>query len=135
MRSATLAVLAAVRDPARPVVTAPSFDHAEGEPVPDALVVPATADVVLTEGNYLLLDDGPWRSVRALLDEVWFCALGDDVHSAVLQVLHKSRHSIALRDVPYRPAEAHALDPARIEHFTADQLCSGHRGIRRSSGG
>ena len=46
--------------------------------MPDALVVPATADVVLTEGNYLLLDDGPWRSVRALLDEVWFCVLDEE---------------------------------------------------------
>jgi pantothenate kinase len=82
------AVLAAVRDPARPVVTAPSFDHAEGEPVPDALTVPASADVVLTEGNYLLLDDGPWRDVRALLDEVWFCALADDVRRDRLVARH-----------------------------------------------
>ena len=82
------AVLAAVRDPARPVVTAPSFDHAEGEPVPDALAVPATADLVLTEGNYLLLDDGPWRDVRALLDEVWFCALADDVRRDRLVARH-----------------------------------------------
>jgi len=82
------AVLAAVRDPARPLVTAPSFDNAEGEPVPDALVVPANADLVLTEGNYLLLDDGPWRAVRALLDEVWFCALPDDVRRDRLVARH-----------------------------------------------
>lgn len=82
------AVLDAVRDPARPVVTAPSFDHAVGEPVPDALVVPASAHVVLTEGNYLLLDDGPWREVRALLDEVWFCGLGDDVRRERLVARH-----------------------------------------------
>jgi pantothenate kinase len=84
------AVLAAVRDPARPVVTAPSFDHAEGEPVPDAVTVPESADVVLTEGNYLLLDDGPWRDVRALLDEVWFCALADDVRRDRLVARHVS---------------------------------------------
>ncbi|MDF2143933.1 nucleoside/nucleotide kinase family protein [Knoellia sp. p5-6-4] len=82
------AVLAAVRDPARPVVTAPSFDHAEGEPVPDSITVPAGADVVLTEGNYLLLDGGPWRAVRALLDEVWFCALADDVRRDRLVARH-----------------------------------------------
>jgi len=82
------AVLAAVRDPARPVVTAPSFDHAVGEPVPDALVVPPSADVVLTEGNYLLLDEGPWPAVRAMLDEVWFCGLVDDVRRARLVARH-----------------------------------------------
>jgi len=29
--------------------------------------------VVITEGNYLLLDAPEWRDVRELLDEVWFC--------------------------------------------------------------
>ncbi|SER65459.1 Panthothenate kinase [Pedococcus cremeus] len=102
------AVLAAVRDPARPVVTAPSFDHAVGEPVPDALVVPASADIVLTEGNYLLLDEGPWRAVRALLDEVWFCGLGDDVRRERLV----ARHVEAGRDAEDAAEWVHRSDEA-----------------------
>jgi pantothenate kinase len=27
---------------------------------------------VITEGNYLLVDEGPWREVRPLLDEAWY---------------------------------------------------------------
>ena len=73
------AVLARVRGVPRAVVRAPAFDHAVGEPEPDAVEVPLGADVVVTEGNYLLLDVPAWRSVRATLDEVWFCALPDDV--------------------------------------------------------
>ena len=67
--------LAAVRTVPRVPVAAPSFDHVEGEPVPDSLLVPVEADLVVTEGNYLLLDEDPWRSVTALLDEVWWCGL------------------------------------------------------------
>jgi len=66
----------------------PSFDHAVGEPVPDAITVPADADVVVTEGNYLLLGEGGWRAVPPLLDEVWFCALDDTVRQERLVARH-----------------------------------------------
>src|SRR5665811_2428528 len=33
---------------------------------------PHSVSLVVTEGNYLLVDDGPWGPVRGLLDEVWF---------------------------------------------------------------
>ena len=77
--AAYAAVLGAVREVPRHEVAAPAFDHSVGEPEPGALVVPVRADVVVTEGNYLLVDDEAWRPVRAQLDEVWFCALADDV--------------------------------------------------------
>ena len=77
--AAYAAVLGAVREVPRREVAAPAFDHAVGEPEAGALVVPVQADVVVTEGNYLLLDDRAWRPVRDQLDEVWFCALADDV--------------------------------------------------------
>lgn len=86
--AAYAALLAAVRASPRRVVTAPAFDHRVGEPQPRALRVPWSADVVLTEGNYLLLDDPRWRPVRALLDETWFCALDDGVRRARLVTRH-----------------------------------------------
>ena len=52
-------------------VWAPTYDRSIEESVAGAIVVPAGTDVVVTEGNYLLVDDGPWASVRGLLDEVW----------------------------------------------------------------
>lgn len=30
--------------------------------------------LVVTEGNYLLLDRSPWQRARDLIDEVWFLA-------------------------------------------------------------
>jgi pantothenate kinase len=77
--AAYAAVLAAAREVPRLVVSAPAFDHGVGEPEPDAIRVAAQADLLITEGNYLLLDDPDWRPVHDLLDEVWFCALDDAV--------------------------------------------------------
>jgi pantothenate kinase len=77
--AAYAAVLADLRRSPRLVVAAPAFDHAVGEPAPGGVTVDRTADVVLTEGNYLLLEQPSWRAVRDLLDEVWFCALDDAV--------------------------------------------------------
>ena len=86
--AAYAAVLAAVRETPRRVVSAPAFDHAVGEPEPDGVQVPAAADVVLTEGNYLLLHDPHWLPVRRVLDEAWFCALDDDLRRGRLVRRH-----------------------------------------------
>ena len=72
------ATLAAARAVPRAGLWAPSFDHHVGEPAPDTIEVPEDADLVLTEGNYLLLPDRGWPTVRTQLDEVWFCDLGDE---------------------------------------------------------
>ncbi len=50
--------------------------------------MPSEVDVVLTEGNYLLLDEGDWADVRSLLDEVWFCALDDGLRQQRLVERH-----------------------------------------------
>lgn len=81
-------VLASVRSVPRTVVTAPSFDHVVGEPVVDTVVVPVGADLVVTEGNYLLLNEGEWAAVPELLDEVWWCALDSEVRVERLVTRH-----------------------------------------------
>ena len=53
-------------------VRVPSFDRDAEAVVPDAIEVPAGVPLVVAEGNYLLLDEGPWSSIRALLDESWY---------------------------------------------------------------
>jgi pantothenate kinase len=67
----------------------PSFDHAVKDPVADQIVIGPEAEVVIVEGNYLLLDEEPWRRLwkggegegeggeappqpPPLLDETWF---------------------------------------------------------------
>jgi pantothenate kinase len=52
-------------------VRAPRFDRAAEAVVADAITVPPGA-LVITEGNYLLVDEPPWSAIRELLDECWF---------------------------------------------------------------
>ena len=60
----------ALRDEA--VVYAPEFRRTLDEPVAASIAIPAEVQLVITEGNYLLADQEPWKDVRAQLDEVWF---------------------------------------------------------------
>ncbi len=61
------------------VITAPSYDRAASAPVPDAITVESDVALVITEGNYLLLEHPPWNGVRRLLDAVWFVDIDDAV--------------------------------------------------------
>ncbi|MFE6644997.1 nucleoside/nucleotide kinase family protein [Nocardioides sp. NPDC057772] len=56
----------------------PTFSRVTDEPIPGGVVI-EDEPIVITEGNYLLLDEGPWRDVRGLLDEAWFVDVPDDV--------------------------------------------------------
>ncbi|QNP68764.1 nucleoside/nucleotide kinase family protein [Streptomyces roseirectus] len=68
------ALLRRLRDERGEVVYAPGFERVLEQPIAGAVPVPPGARLVVTEGNYLLLDTGSWVRVRGELDEVWFCA-------------------------------------------------------------
>jgi pantothenate kinase len=70
------------------LVYAPEFRREIEEPIAGAIPVPADATLVVTEGNYLLADDGAWRHARSLLDEVWFLELDDAVRLDRLTARH-----------------------------------------------
>jgi len=55
-----------------PVVYAPEFRRTLDEPVAASIAIPAEVPLVITEGNYLLVEQEPWKDIRAQLDEVWF---------------------------------------------------------------
>ena len=59
------------------VVYAPEFRREIEEPIANAIPVFARTQLVITEGNYLLLDDGPWVQVREILDEIWYVDVPD----------------------------------------------------------
>jgi pantothenate kinase len=54
------------------IVYAPEFRRDIDEPIAGAIPVLPQTQLVIAEGNYLLLDEGPWAGVAALLDEVWY---------------------------------------------------------------
>jgi pantothenate kinase len=57
------------------VIYAPAFERDLEQPIAGSIPVPRSVRLVVTEGNYLLLDQGDWKRVREQLDEVWFCDL------------------------------------------------------------
>ncbi|MEU0072762.1 nucleoside/nucleotide kinase family protein [Streptomyces sp. NPDC006332] len=77
------------RDEGGEVVYAPGFERVLEQPLAGAIAVPPTARLVVTEGNYLLLDTGAWSRVRAQLDEVWFCAPDEDERVRRLVARHE----------------------------------------------
>lgn len=62
-----------------PIVYAPEFHREIEQAISGALSIPRAAPLVVVEGNYLLLDSGPWRDVKDFLDEVWYLTLPDAV--------------------------------------------------------
>ncbi|WP_399070389.1 nucleoside/nucleotide kinase family protein [Streptomyces stackebrandtii] len=72
------ALLARLRAPEPgTTVYAPAFDRSLEEPIAGAIPVPPEVPLVVTEGNYLLHDEGLWAAALPLLDEVWYLDLDD----------------------------------------------------------
>lgn len=60
-------------------IYAPGFDRTLEQPLAADLVVAPSTRLVVSEGNYLLLDSGSWPRARAAMSEVWFVTVDDAV--------------------------------------------------------
>lgn len=69
-------------------VYAPVFEREIGEPVAGAIAVEPATPLVITEGNYLLLEEPPWCEILHMLDEVWYLNIADDVRENWLADRH-----------------------------------------------
>jgi hypothetical protein len=82
------------------VVYAPEFRRETEDAIAGAMPIPASAAIVVTEGNYLLLDTGDWGRVRSRLDEAWYVEVDEEMRV----------RSLIQRHINYgkSPAEARA---------------------------
>jgi pantothenate kinase len=69
-------------------VYAPAFDRARELSLAGAIPVLPQHRLVVTEGNYLLLDAPGWRDVAGLLTECWFLEGDDDERRSRLTTRH-----------------------------------------------
>jgi pantothenate kinase len=76
---AFVGALRRLREEPGATVAWPDFDRAAEETVAGAISIGPTANLVITEGNYLLLEQPSWRELRGLLDEVWYVDAPRDV--------------------------------------------------------
>lgn len=83
-------LLRRLRDWGQEIVYAPGFRRDLEEPIAGAVPVHPTHTMIVTEGNYLLLPDPPWREVRQLLDEVWFLAPDEKIRRDRLIARHRA---------------------------------------------
>lgn len=60
-------------------VWAPGFERTIEQPIAGSIPVTASTEVVVSEGNYLLLPANPWPRVRAQFTEVWYVKVDDTV--------------------------------------------------------
>jgi pantothenate kinase len=70
-------------------VYAPEFRREIEDSIAGNVEISPAVQLVITEGNYLLLPQPPWNQVRALLDEAWFVRLDDTVRRQRLSARHQ----------------------------------------------
>ena len=91
-------------------VWAPMFDRELEQPLAGAIEVGAEVPLVITEGNYLLLEDGPFAQVRAMLDACWFVEVPEGLRIERLIARHErfGKSPQAAREWALGPDEANA---------------------------
>ena len=70
-----VALLRRLRSETSREIFAPVFRREVNDALAGAIAVPPETRLIITEGNYLLLDEAPWNQVASLLDETWFVEL------------------------------------------------------------
>lgn len=71
------------------IVYAPEFRREIEEPIAGAIAVLPGTRLVITEGNYLLMDEGPWAGVAALLDDCWYVDIDPALRTGRLEARHR----------------------------------------------
>ena len=110
------------------IVYAPEFRREVDESIGSAIPVSPDHRLIVTEGNYVLLDTGHWSDVRPLLDEVWYVEIDPELR----------RQRLVARHMRYGRSEGAARDWAALTDEPNAVLIAANRAradlIVRSSG-
>lgn len=99
-------------------VLVPRFDRHLEAAIAGAIRIATTTDLVVTDGNYLLLARGPWAGVAAMLDETWMLRPNDD---------HR-REQLVARHVAHGRSQGAAADwVATVDEPNATLIVAGSR--------
>jgi len=104
-------------------VSGPGYSRKIEDVIENAFTVQPEAKVLVVEGNYLLLTEGPWAGVKSLLDYAVFLDVRRDVVEARLMKRHgaeglfteeRNRAHIARNDLPNYDLVAGSKDRADV---------------------
>ncbi|WP_243831935.1 nucleoside/nucleotide kinase family protein [Naumannella halotolerans] len=70
------------------IIYAPAFERELEQPVAGAIPIHPEAELIITEGNYLLLDEPGWCRSRAAIDQVWYCEVDETLRRQRLLARH-----------------------------------------------
>jgi pantothenate kinase len=70
-------------------IWAPRFDRGLEDSIAASIGVAPDITLVVTEGNYLLLDEMPWATIRTLLDQCWYVEVPEQLRHERLEARHR----------------------------------------------
>ncbi|MFT3849438.1 MAG: nucleoside/nucleotide kinase family protein [Propionivibrio sp.] len=70
------------------IIYAPEFRREIEEPIAGAIPIFPETQLLIAEGNYLLLEDGHWKKVSTYVDEIWYVDVDDDLRIGRLADRH-----------------------------------------------
>lgn len=117
-------LLERVKREADDVVYVPGFDRTLEQPLAAALVVLPSVRLVVTEGNYLLLDDPHWARARRAMDAVWFVASEETMRVERLVARH-----VRFGKTPHEARDWVATTDQRNSELVAGTLAKADRVI------
>ncbi len=100
-----------------PIVWAPDYQRDLHNAIAAAVSVPRNLPFLITEGTYLLLDEGDWAGVRALIDEIWYVEGSEEIRIRRLADRHV-RHGRTPEAALERATFGVDADNARIVQAT-----------------
>lgn len=108
-------------------IYAPDFDRHLEESIAGSIALQGDKPLLITEGNYLLMEEGPWAEVRPLLDEAWYLDLAPATrHQRLLERhIRFGRSEKAARDWIRDTDEPNALRIEATRH-RADWIIAGY---------
>ncbi len=105
---AFLAKLKNVHSAPAEVHLCPKFDRSIEASIDDAIAIKPHHELVVVEGNYLLLNQPPWNEVCQFLDESWFLDCNEDLilprlisrHESAGKTEQQARAKVESTDLP-----------------------------------
>jgi pantothenate kinase len=115
-----LALLRRLQDPAEErTVYAPVFERDLEQPLAGGVAVAPGVRLIVTEGNYLLLDRPGWRDLRSVLTETWFVDVAAE---------ERVRRLVARHELFGKPRDAAVAWVATVDEPNAELIsASRHR--------
>lgn len=72
----------------RLIIKAPSFDHKVKDPLPKGITIDPGVNIIILEGNYLLLNIEPWNEIGEYADERWLVEIDIEIARKRLATRH-----------------------------------------------